>query len=177
MPQIEVSFDIDANGILNVKAVDKGTGKEQSVKLEANSGLSDQEVERMRAEAEQNAEADKQRRELVETQNQAEQLVHQTKTQLEEHKDKLSDEDRESILAAAEELDQKRQSATDKAELDAAMQAFSQKAQKLAEILYANNGDAAQGAPGGAPEGGPQPGATAGNDGDEPVDADFEVKT
>ncbi|MHC4378956.1 MAG: molecular chaperone DnaK [Planctomycetota bacterium] len=181
MPQIEVTFDLDANGILNVRAVDKGTGKEQSVKLEANSGLSDQEVERMRAEAEQNAESDKARRELVETQNQAEQLVHQTKTQLEEHKDKLSDEDRESILAAAEELDQKRQSATTKAELDAAMQAFSQKAQKLAEILYANNGDGAQGAPGGAPSGapggGPQPGATAGTDGDEPVDADFEVKT
>ncbi len=180
MPQIEVTFDLDANGILNVKAVDKGTGKEQSVKLEASSGLTEQEIERMRAEAEQNADSDKKRRELVETQNQAEQLVHQTKSQLEEHKDKLSDEDRESILAAAEELEQKRQSATTKAELDAAMQAFSQKAQKLAEVLYANAGDSAPGAaPGGAAGGGPQSGAKAssGADDDEPVDADFEVKT
>ena len=174
VPQIEVSFDIDANGILNVKAKDKGTGKEQSIRIEANSGLSEDEVERMTREAEANKEADKERREMVELKNQADQLVHETGKQLEEHKDKLSDEDREQIEAARKELEEKSKT-DDKAALQAALEDFAKKAQKLGEIIYAQAQQeaGAQGAPGA----GPAPDATAGEPGDdEPVDADFEVK-
>jgi len=174
VPQIEVSFDIDANGILNVKAKDKGTGKEQSIRIESNSGLSEDEVERMTREAEANKEADKERRELVDLKNQADQLVHETGKQLEEHKDKLSEEDRDQIEAARKELEEKAKT-DDKEALQAALEDFGKKAQKLGEIIYAQTQEeaGAQGAPGG----GPAPEAGAGEAGDdEPVDADFEVK-
>ena len=169
VPQVEVSFDIDANGILNVKAKDKGTGKEQSIRIEANSGLSDEEVERMTREAEANKEADTARRELIELKNQADQLVHETGKQLEEHKDKLSDEDREQIEAARKELEEKSK-ADDKEALQAALEDFGKKAQKLGEIIYAQAQEEQPGAD-------PAPDATAGEPSDdEPVDADFEVK-
>jgi len=90
VPQIEVTFDIDANGILNVAAKDLGTGKEQKITIEASSGLSDAEIERMRQEAEEHAEEDKQARELIDVRNQAEQTIYQTEKTLDEHKDKLS---------------------------------------------------------------------------------------
>jgi molecular chaperone DnaK len=173
VPQIEVSFDLDANGILNVKAKDKGTGKEQSIRIEANSGLSDEEVERMAQEAEAHKEEDQARRELIELKNQADQLVHETGKQLEEHKDKLSDEDREAIEAARTELEEKSK-ADDKDALKSALEDFAKKAQKLGEIIYAESQQQAGGA-GTPPPPGPE--ATAGEPGgDEPVDADFEVK-
>ena len=172
VPQIEVAFDIDANGILTVKAVDKGTGKEQEIRIESSSGLSEEEVERMTREAEANAEADKERRELVDLKNQVEHLCHETDKQLGEHKDKLSDEDVAAIEAAKAEL-QKAAEGDDKAAIEAAMQAFQQKAQKLGEVLYAQQQEAAAGAAGAAEA---ASGATAGTDDDEPVDADFEVK-
>ncbi|MDA1266594.1 MAG: molecular chaperone DnaK [Planctomycetota bacterium] len=170
VPQIEVSFDIDSNGILNVSAKDKGTGKEQSIRIEATSGLSEEEVERMTREAEANKEVDQAKRELVELKNQADQMVHETGKQLEEHKDKLSEEDYQSIEDARLELEQKAQG-SDKQALQKALEDFAKKAQKLGEIIYAQQ----QGASGA--EGAPGPDPTAGEPGaEEPVDADFEVK-
>jgi len=182
MPQVEVTFDIDANGILNVKALDKGTGKEQTIRIEASSGLSEEEVERMRRDAEANAEADKGRREVVDLKNQVDQIVHETEKQLKEHGDKLSEEDKKEIEAAAEELKKTAAESEDKAVIEAALQAFQQKAQKLGEILYKEQQDQAGAQPGAGPQPGPgpQPGAQPGDGaggGDEPVDADFEVKT
>ncbi len=172
-PQIEVSFDIDANGILNVKALDKGTGKEQSIKIESSSGLSEEEVEKMKRDAEANAEQDKARREVVDLQNELEQLVHSTRKQLEDNKDKLSEDDVKEIEAALEELESKRTS-DDKAALEGARDEFAKKAQKLGEILYAQAQQESGGQPG-ADAGGPE--ASAGAEDDEPVDADFEVKS
>ncbi|MHC4894882.1 MAG: molecular chaperone DnaK [Planctomycetota bacterium] len=175
MPQIEVSFDLDANGILNVKAIDKATNKEQSIRIEANSGLSEDEIEKMRADAEANAEADKARRELVDLKNQVEHVVAETDKNLEEHKDKLDEADvtaineaKDKLVAAAE--------GEDKGAIEAALQEFQQKAQKLGEILYKQSQEeqAQQQAAGDA---GASAGATADDDSDEPVDADFEVKT
>ena len=179
MPQIEVSFDIDANGIMNVKAVDKATGKEQNIRIEASSGLSQDEVERMRTEAESHAEEDKARREVVELKNQVDSIVHETDKQLGEHGDKLSDEDKQAIEEAKEELKAAAQG-DDKARIESALSTFQQKAQKLGEILYAQQ-QAEAGAAGGPAGGGEAPGPEAsggskGDGGDEPVDADFEVK-
>lgn len=172
-PQIEVTFDIDANGILKVKAVDKGTGKEHEIRIEASSGLSEEEIEKMRNEAEAHAEEDKQRRELVDLKNQVEQVVHETTKQLDEHKDKLEEGDVKDIEAARDELKTAAES-DDKAKIEAALQTFQTKAQKLGEILYKESQAEAGGA---APEGAPA-GAPAGDAGnDEPIDADFEVKS
>ncbi|MHC4261787.1 MAG: molecular chaperone DnaK, partial [Planctomycetota bacterium] len=167
MPQIEVSFDLDANGILNVKAIDKATNKEQSIRIEANSGLSEDEIEKMRADAEANAEADKARRELVDLKNQVEHVVAETDKNLEEHKDKLDEADvtaineaKDKLVAAAE--------GEDKGAIEAALQEFQQKAQKLGEILYKQSQEeqAQQQAAGDA---GAWAGATADDDSDEPV--------
>ncbi|MCA8978388.1 MAG: molecular chaperone DnaK [Planctomycetes bacterium] len=166
MPQIEVSFDIDANGILNVKAVDKGTGKEQKITIESSSGLTDEDIQRMAREAEAHAEEDKAKRAVIDLKNECDQIVHQTTKQLEEHGDKLSAEDKQAIEAARDEL-QKAAEGDDKAKIEAAKQDFMTKAQKLGEILYAQ----AQ-AEGAAPT--PEPAAKDGDD--EVVDADFEVK-
>lgn len=173
-PQIEVSFDIDANGILKVKALDKGTGKEQSIKIESSSGLSEEEVEKMKRDAEANAEQDKARREVVDLKNELEQLVHSTRKQLEDNKDKLSEDDVKEIESALEELESKRTS-DDKAALEGARDEFAKKAQKLGEILYAQAQQEAGAQAGPDAAGGPE--ATAGSEDDEPVDADFEVKS
>ena len=166
-PQIEVSFDIDANGILQVKAKDKGTGKEHQIRIEANSGLTDNEVERMRTEAEANAAGDKARRELVDLKNQAEQLCFEAEKQLGEHGDKLAAGDKAAIESAIEAV-KKAKEGDDKTKLQSAIDDFSKKAQKLGEAVYA----AQQ-----AEEAGPAPNGSAVSDADEPVDADFEVKS
>lgn len=171
-PQIEVTFDIDSNGILNVRAKDSGTGKEQSIRIESSSGLSEEEVEAMKRDAEAHADEDKARREVVDLQNELEQLAHATKVQLEENEDKLSEDDAKDIEAAIEELESKRTS-EDKSELEAARDTFAQKAQKLGEILQAQ----AQAGQGAGPDMGGAPDPGAGADSDEPVDADFEVKS
>lgn len=171
VPQIEVSFDIDADGIVSVKAADKGTGKEQSIVIKDASGLSEEEVERMRAEAEANAESDKKQRELVDLKNQVEQIVHQTDKHLEEHGEKLGEDEVKSIREAGEEL--KKTAEGDDAEaIQKGLEEFAQKSQKLGELLYA------QAQPEGAEAPGPEaaPGGEAGGGDDEPVDADFEVK-
>ncbi|MFB6225224.1 MAG: Hsp70 family protein, partial [Candidatus Paceibacteria bacterium] len=97
VPQIEVKFDIDANGILNVSAKDKGSGKEQSIRIEASSGLSEEEVEQMRKEAEEHAEEDRKKKELVQLQNQAESLAYTTEKFMEDSKDQISEEDRKDL--------------------------------------------------------------------------------
>ncbi|MHC5181028.1 MAG: Hsp70 family protein, partial [Planctomycetota bacterium] len=104
VPQIEVTFDIDANGILNVSAKDMGTGKEQSIKIQASSGLSDDEVEKMAQDAEAHAEEDKKRREVVDLKNQADQLVYSTEKTLKEHGEKVSAEVRGNIESAVNNL-------------------------------------------------------------------------
>ena len=91
MPQIEVTFDIDANGIVNVSAKDKATGKEQQIRIQASGGLSDEDIERMVKEAEENAESDKKKRELVDTRNQADSLINETEKNIKEHGDKVDE--------------------------------------------------------------------------------------
>ena len=171
MPQIEVTFDIDANGILQVRAKDKGTGKEQSIRIEASSGLSKEEVERMARDAEAHAAEDKARREVVDLKNQAEQVVHETEKALTEHGGKLAAADKAAIESARDALKQAAQG-DDKAAIQKALTEFQTKAQKLGEVLYKEQQQAggAQPPPGAAPQGGAQ-------GSDEPVDADFEVKT
>lgn len=177
MPQIEVTFDLDANGILNVKAVDKGTGKEQSIRIESSSGLSKDEIDRMTAEAEAHKGEDQERRALVDLKNQVDQIVHETTKQLEEHKDKLEESDVQEIEAARDELKAKAEG-EDKAAIEAALEEFQKKAQKLGEVIYAQaqqeaNAEDAAGAQAAGPE---AEGANSGGQNDEPIDADFEVK-
>jgi len=169
MPQVEVSFDIDANGILNVSAKDKGTNKEQSIRIESSSGLSSEEVEQMQKDAEANADADKQRREQVDKRNAADQMVYATEKSIAEHGDKLSEGDRKPIEEALEAA-KKALEGEDLAAIDATVETLQTASHKLAEIVYAD-AQAQQ------PEGeGPTPGAQAPPSQDEgAVDADFEV--
>jgi len=104
VPQIEVTFDIDANGIVNVSAKDKGTGKEHQIRIQASGGLSDSDIEQMVKDAESHAEEDKKRRAAVEARNQAESLIHSTEQSLKEHGDKVSEDDRNAIQTAIDEL-------------------------------------------------------------------------
>jgi len=137
MPQVEVSFDIDANGILNVSAKDKGTNKEQSVRIEASSGLSPEEIDKMQQDAETNAEADKARRQGVDKRNEADQLIYSTEKSLKEHGDKLSDEDRQPVEAALEAA-KKALEGDDLTGLEAAVTKLQETSHKLAEAVYAD---------------------------------------
>ena len=172
MPQIEVSFDIDANGILNVSAKDKGSNKEQSIRIEASSGLSPDEIEQMQQDAEANAEADKERREGVDKRNEADQLVYATEKSLQEHGDKLSDEDRQPVEQALEET-KKALEGDDTAIIAAAVIKLQESSHKLAEAVYADAQTNDQQAAG--PDGAPPPEPTAAEDDGGAVDADFEV--
>ena len=164
-PQIEVTFDIDADGILHVTAKDKKTGKEQKITIKASSGLSDDEVEQMVRDAEANADADAKFEELVQTRNQADGMVHATRKQVEEAGDDLPSEDKEKIEAAIVELETALKG-EDKEDIDAKSQALMEASAKLMEIAQAKQ--QAQGAPeGAAPEGGETPA-------DDVVDAEFE---
>ena len=141
VPQIEVTFDIDANGILNVKAVDKATGKEQAIRIEASSGLSEDEINRMKAEAEANAEADKKERERVDKINQADSMIFQTETQLEELGDKLSADQKASIQAAHDKLKEAHK-AQDLAAIDAAIAELNNAWQAASAAMYQQAGAA-----------------------------------
>ena len=136
MPQIEVTFDIDANGILNVSAQDKGTNKEQSIRIEASSGLSQDDIESMQKDAEAHAEEDKKRREQVDKRNEADQLVYASEKSLGEHGDKLSAEDRKPVEEAIAELKKVLEEDGDTAAIDAAVQKLNAASHKLAEIMY-----------------------------------------
>jgi molecular chaperone DnaK len=135
VPQIEVTFDIDANGILNVGAKDKATGKEQSIRIEASSGLSDSEVDKMVNEAKQHEEEDKQKRELIDLHNQAEQLVYQTENNIKEFDKKLDDEDKKGLNAALENL-KKANTNSNKSDIQTAIDSLNNVWSGLANKLY-----------------------------------------
>ncbi|PZN54745.1 MAG: molecular chaperone DnaK [Proteobacteria bacterium] len=135
VPQIEVTFDIDANGIVNVSAKDKGTGKEQQIRIQASGGLSDADIEKMIKDAEANAEADKKRRELVEVRNQAESLVHSSEKSLKEYGDKVSEADRTAISDAIAALKSAAEG-DDIAEIQAKTQALAEASMKLGQAMY-----------------------------------------
>jgi len=171
VPQIEVAFDIDANGILNVSAKDKGTGKEQNIIIKASSGLSDDEVDRMVNDAEAHADEDRKFHELADARNAADNMIHATEKSLKElGEDKVSAEEKAEIDAAIEELKQVLKS-DDKGAIESKTAALAEKSGKLAEKLYAKTeaeGGAAAGAAGGGTESG------GGSAGEDVVDAEFE---
>jgi molecular chaperone DnaK len=170
MPQIEVTFDIDANGILHVSAKDKGTGKENKITIKANSGLSEEEIQRMVKDAEAHAEEDKKAHEMVDARNQCDAMVHSIKKSLAEHGEKLSAEEKSALEAAIAEAETALQG-TDKEAIEAKTEALTQAAQKLGEKVYAESQAAAGGASG---TGGAEQAKSAEGD---VVDAEFtEVK-
>lgn len=173
VPQIEVTFDIDANGIVNVSAKDKGTGKEQKIRIEASSGLSDADIERMKAEAEANAEADKKERERVDKINEADSVIFQTEKQLKEIGDKMPADKKSQIEAELEKLKEAHK-AQDVAAIDSALSGLNAIMQQMSQEMYANAGADAGAQPG--PDMGAQGGASdQGAKGDDHVtDADFE---
>jgi len=148
-PQIEVSFDIDANGILHVGAKDKATGKENKITIKANSGLSEEEIQQMVKDAELNAVEDKKKLEIVQSRNQADAAVHSVKKSLTEHGDKLEAGEKEKIEAAVKEVEDALKG-EDKAEIDAKTEALMTVSQKLGEKVYADM-QAQQAAAGSAP--------------------------
>jgi molecular chaperone DnaK len=164
-PQIEVTFDIDANGIMNISAKDKGTGKEQSIKIEASSGLSEEEIERMKNEAAANAETDKKKREEVDKINKADSLIFQTERQLSEYGDKIPADKKQPIEEALAEL-KAAYEAKDIAQMDAASEKLNTVFQAASQDMY----NAANADQGGAQE----TSGTAGNSDDEVTDVDFE---
>jgi len=166
MPQIEVTFDIDANGIVSVGAADKGTGKEQKITIQASGGLSDADIDQMVRDAEENAEADKERKELVEAKNQAESLIHSTEKSMEEHADKVDPTTIEAIELAIAALKDDLET-EDAGKIKGGIQNVTEAAMKLGEAIYKSSQEEAAGE---APEAESEP---QGVD-DDIVDADFE---
>ena len=169
LPQIEVTFDIDANGIVNVSAKDKATNKEQQIRIQASGGLDDSEIERMVHDAESHADEDKQRKELVEARNHAEAMIHSVEKMLEEHGDKVSSEEKSVIEAEVEEV-KSALASEDAAEIGAKMEKLGQASMKLGEAVYKEAG----GPEGSIPEGmeGMAPGGDGPAGGDEMPEAD-----
>ncbi len=157
VPQIEVTFDIDANGILNVTAKDKATGKEQAIRITASSGLTEEEIERMIKEAEAHAEEDRRRKELIETKNRADALIYSTEKSLKDFGDKVSEEEKKEIQEAIEKL-KKAMEGDSKEEIEKAMEELARKSHKLAEEAYkksqAEGAGASQATAGGSSAGG-----------------------
>jgi len=177
-PQIEVSFDIDANGILHVGAKDKGTGKENKITIKANSGLSEEEIQKMVKDAELNAAEDHKRVELVQARNQAEAMVHSVKKSLGEHGDKLEAAEKTAIEDAIKAVEESVKG-DDKADIDAKTEALMTASQKLGEKVYAASQAeaAAAGAAGGAEQTAGAGGASSSAKDDDIVDAEVkEVK-
>ncbi|MDG2355006.1 MAG: molecular chaperone DnaK [Paracoccaceae bacterium] len=168
VPQIEVTFDIDANGIVSVSAKDKGTGKEQKITIQASGGLSDEDIEKMVKDAEENAEADKEKKELIEARNQAEGLIHSTEKSLEEHSDKIDPSTIEAIelsIKALKETLEKEEESADK--IRARAQDLTESAMKLGEAIYKAESESSQ-------TNEENDGSTTNSDADDIVDADFE---
>jgi len=181
VPQIEVTFDIDANGILHVNAKDKATGKENKITIKASSGLSEDEIQRMVKDAEAHAEEDRKLVETVQARNGLDALVHSVKKSLGEHGEKIGADEKAKIEAAVKSAEEllKQKDAT-KEQLEGKGEELAKAAQKLGETMYAEAQAASGGAAGG--QGGPQSGAQAGGDGgkqdEKVVDAEFtEVKS
>ena len=168
VPQIEVAFDIDANGILNVSATDKATGKEQSIVIKASSGLSDEEIDKMVKDAEAHAEEDRKAREMVETRNMAEQMIHATNKSLEDLGDQVEEQEKKDIEAAIADLEEAVKG-DDKEAIEEKTKALTEVAGKLAERAYAQANEQQGGA---GPEAGQEAGDTPADD--NVVDAEFE---
>lgn len=166
VPQIEVTFDIDANGVLNVSAKDKGTGKENKITISGSSGLSDEEIEKMVNEAEANKEADAKKKEVIEIRNQADALLHSTRKTLEENEDAVSAEEKTKIIDAAAELEEvlKDENAS-KEQIEEKVKALTEVSHKLAEAMYKKEGGDQAGA---------QPNQKAKKDDDDVIDAEVE---
>ncbi|MFW5653349.1 MAG: Hsp70 family protein, partial [Planctomycetota bacterium] len=184
MPQIEVEFAIDANGILSVSATDKKTGKSQRIEIKGSSGLSNEEIEKMKRDAEQHAADDKARRELIDLKNQAEQAVLHTRRNLKEHGDKVDAQVRGDIESAISRLEDKLKE-DDKSAIESAMEHLQEKSMELGRAVYeaqqaagGGAGAAAAGAAGGAAGagGGPSGDGSGGDSGDDVIDAEYEVK-
>ncbi|MGQ9648817.1 MAG: molecular chaperone DnaK [Phycisphaerae bacterium] len=175
IPQIEVTFDIDANGILNVSAKDLGTGKAQSIRIEGSSGLSKAEIERMRREAEEHAAEDQSRRELVEVRNQADNLIYQTERTLKEHGDKVPANERGNIEAAINQL-KEAMKGDDKAAIQRAMEQVATSSQTIGKIIYEEVARKAGGAAGQAATAGATAGGSSQAKADDVIDAEFEEK-
>ena len=179
MPQIEVSFDIDANGILHVSAKDKATGKEQSIQIKASSGLSDDEIDKMVKDAEAHAEEDRKFHELIDTRNQADGLIHATNKSLKELGDKVDAETKANVEREIENL-KKAKEGDDLDAIKQATEALTQASHKLAELMYAQASQNQDGGAAGAAAGAAGAGAAGGkassgkDDDDDVVDADFE---
>jgi molecular chaperone DnaK len=169
MPQIEVTFDIDANGIVNVSAKDKATSKEQQIRIQASGGLSDTDINRMVKEAELHAADDKKKRAVVEARNHGEALVHTTERTLKEHGDKISPSDKQAVEAAVADL-RAVLSGDDVEAIKQKTDALTQASMKLGEAMY----KAAPGGDGPPGDGGAAPGGGNGADESGVVDADFE---
>jgi molecular chaperone DnaK len=168
VPQIEVTFDIDANGIVHVTAKDKGTGKEQQIRIQASGGLSDSDIEKMVQEAEQFADEDKKRRGAAEAKNQAESLIHTTEQQLREHGDKVDASVKTEIETALAEAKTSVESG-DADQMTQKTQALAQAAMKLGEAMY----KAQQEQAGAGAEAGADAGASSAQPDEEVVDAEF----
>ncbi len=182
VPQIEVTFDIDANGILHVSAKDKGTGKEQSIRIERTGSLSEEEIQRMVKDAEAHAEEDKKKKEAIEAKNELDTFIFSTEKSVKDYGDKLSPEEKKSIEEALKEAREKMEKASTKEEYEQIKEELAKKAQKIGEILYAEmqKQQAAGGATGGANFDSSKMNQEAQQeekpkDNDGPVDADFEV--
>ena len=175
MPQIEVTFDIDANGIVQVSAKDNATGKEQQIRIQASGGLSEADIDRMVKDAEVHAEEDKRRRELVEAKNSADALIHTTERTLNEAGDKVAQADRDAVQQAIQALKDTLGS-DDAAQIKAKTDALAQASMKVGEALYkAQQAEQAGAGEGGGPSsGGPSSGGATGGGNDKVVDADFE---
>ena len=182
VPKIEVAFNIDANGILNVTARDQGTGKEQTIRIESSGGLSKDEIDRMQRDAESHASEDKKKRELVEARNTAEQRVYQLEKLLEEHKDKLGDSDKTALRAAIDKVNEVKK-ADDVAAINRAVDELSRASQAMSEHLYSAGGPGAGAGASAGPGRGTGPGSSAspnGGDGsqkpEDVIDVEFEEK-
>jgi len=180
VPQIEVAFDIDANGILNVSAKDLGTQKEQTVRIEQSAGLSDEDIENMRTEAEQHAEEDKSLRELVELRNRADSMCFELEKLMKEHEDKLGDADKDALKAAIEKTREVAKS-DDSGRIKSALEELEQASHAVSKAMYEATQAAGPGAApgddsaGAGPE--PSPETPSGDDDDnDAIDAEFEVK-
>ena len=170
VPQVEVTFDIDANGIVHVAAKDLGTQREQSIKITASSGLSKEEIDRMVRDAQSHSEEDKKRRQLAEARNQADSLIYGTEKNLTEHGDKVADEEKNKIREAIAEV-QKAMEGDDPAAIDSAVQSLTTASHKLAEEMYKK---ASAGSPGASPTGTDGNGGEASKSDEKVVDAEFE---
>jgi molecular chaperone DnaK len=170
VPQIEVTFDIDANGIIKVSATDKATGKSQDIRIEASSGLTEDEIQKMKQEAEANAEADAKAKETADKLNSADAMIFQTESQLKEFGDKLSDDKKKPIEEALEEL-KKAYETKDIAVIDPALEKINEAWKVASEEMYKAQAEAQQGAAGAEQ---PQGDAGASNEGSDVEDVDFE---